>query len=60
MVANQNFTVVRHLKRTDGFGTLGRDCGHSQKSFRLVGLYELVEPFEGLNARNKEHEVRMR
>jgi hypothetical protein len=53
MVANQNFTVVRHLKRSDGFGTLGRDCGHSQKSFRLVGLYELVEPFERLNARNE-------
>ena len=53
MVANQDFTLPRHLKRTDGFGTLGRDCGGSQKSFRLAGLSELVEPFEGLNARNE-------
>jgi hypothetical protein len=60
MVANQNFVPSRKLVGAHDFGTLGWDCGPSQKSFRLVGLYEFVEPFEGLNARNKEHEVRMR
>jgi hypothetical protein len=39
--------------------TLWEHSGGSQKSFRLLGLYVLVEPFEGLNARNKEHEVRI-
>jgi hypothetical protein len=39
--------------------TLWGHYGSSQKSFRLVDLYGAVEPFEGLNARNKEHEVRI-
>jgi hypothetical protein len=59
MVSNQIFTISRKLVGAHGFGTLGWDYGGSQKSFRLVGLYVLVEPFEGLNARNKEHEVRI-
>ena len=60
MVANQIFMPSRKLVGAHDLGTLGWDCGHSQKSFRLVGLYSFVEPFEGLNARNKEHEVRKR
>jgi hypothetical protein len=59
MVSNQIFTISRKLVGAHGFGTLGWDYGSSQKSFRLVGLHSVVEPFEGLNARNKEHEVRI-
>ena len=53
MVSNHLFTISRVPVGAHGFGTLGRDCGSSQKSFRLVGLYELVEPFERLNERNE-------
>jgi len=58
MVSNQFFTIRRVLVGAHGFGTLRGNYGCSQKSFRLMGLYVIVEPFEGLNARNKEHEVR--
>jgi hypothetical protein len=54
MVSNQIFTISRKLVGAHGFGTLGWDYGCSQKSFRLMGLYVLVEPFEGLNARRSE------
>jgi hypothetical protein len=59
MVANHNFMPSRKLGGDRGFGTLGWDCCSSQKSFRLMRFYELVQPFEGLNARNEEHEVRI-
>ena len=49
MVSNQIFTISRKLVGAHGFGTLGWDYGSSQKSFRLVGLYMPVEPFERLN-----------
>ena len=59
MVSNHAFRIWRVQVCAHGFGTLRRNCGSSQKSFRLMGLYVVVEPFEGLNARNKEHEVRI-
>ena len=45
--------------RAHGVGILGRDCGSSQKSFRLVGLYRAVRSFEGLNAGKTVREARI-
>ena len=53
MVSNHVFRMWRVPVGAHGFGTLGRDCGSSQKSFRLMGLYMAVEPFERLNERNE-------
>ena len=39
--------------------TLWWGCGGSQKSFRLMGLYSPVEPFEGLNISTKVPEARV-
>ncbi len=39
IVANQNFMPSRKLVGAHDFGTLGWDCGGSQKSFRLLDLY---------------------
>jgi hypothetical protein len=54
MVSNQIFTISRKLVGAHSFGTLGWDYGSSQKSFRLVGLYKPVEPFERLNTKRSE------
>ena len=53
MVSNHAFRIWRVQVCAHGFGTLGRNCGSSQKSFRLMGLYMAVEPFERLNKRNE-------
>ena len=53
MVSNHVFRMWRVPAGAHGFGTLGRDCGSSQKSFRLMGLYMAVELFERLNERNE-------
>jgi hypothetical protein len=53
MVSNHVFTNWGVPVCAHGFGTLGRNCGSSQKSFRLMGLYMAVEPFERLNKRNE-------
>ena len=53
MVSNHVFTIWRVPVGAHCFGALRRNCGSSHKSFRLMGLYMAVEPFERLNERNE-------